>query len=75
MTGIKEWVKVTVWIFKELEVFGPNNVKIICSLDFIEILCDKKYSKGSEKVTVFPFFRATLIMPKEPHFGRFRLQN
>ena len=31
--------------------------------------------KKEGEVTVFSFFLATLIMPKEPLFGRFRLQN
>ena len=69
----------TVWIFKERDIFGGENVGIqtfhkICSLQFFEILCEEMHSKGS-KSYFFSFFRTARILPKEPFTGHFRVQN
>ena len=65
---VKKWLKPTLWIFKEQNIFGPKNAKNtefhkFCSLDFSEILFDEKKA--------FLFFKTTLIMPQKPLLGFF----
>ena len=63
MTGIKNWVKVDFWSFKEWDILRPKNAKVqkfyrICSPDFSEILFVDRHSKGT-----------TLFIPKGILFG------
>ena len=60
-------------------IFGPKSTKIqnfnkVFSLNFFKILSDDRYVKGSEK-DFFLFFRTVFIMPKEPCYRCFWVQN